>query len=311
MTPEAPAPTGGLPLHVSHSQLSSWSDRCQKAFFLERIAKAPKTPAFWFIGGSAVHEVTEELDRRALEFGLTPSDLNVTMDLEDLFLVKFDQLLREEEEKSGVPSTDWLAAGFRPKQDATYWKTNGPTMISNYLSWRERVGWEIEKFYDHNATPIPGIELKLNLTLDLNGTETEVLGAPDRVFVLPNGELVIVDIKSGSTTPATQLQQGLYACMIEDAYGVRPKYGTFVKVGTSKAAGGIHTALTHLKKFDRRYYEQLFSAYRAQAETGLFLPSVSDMCDRCPVAGSCYAAGGSLSHKYDPLDPNYGGNHGG
>ena len=305
MTPEAPVPTGGLPLHVSHSQLSSWSDRCQKAFFLERLTDAPKLPAWWFLGGSAVHEVTEDLDRRILEFGLTPSDLNVTMDLEDLFLAKFEELVLKEQQNSGVPPEEWLAAGFRPKQDGSYWRANGPTMLANYLSWRERIGWEIAELREDGHGGDAGIELKLNLTLDLNGTETEVLGAPDRVFVLPNGELVIVDIKSGSTTPKTVLQQGLYACMIEDSFGVRPKYGTFVKVGLK--AGGVHTALTPLKKYDRRYYEQLFSAYRAQAETGLFLPTVGDACDRCPVAGSCYAAGGSQSHLYDPLNPNYVG----
>lgn len=296
-----------LPAHVSHSQLSSWVDFCQKAFFLERLADAPALPCWWFIGGSSVHEVTEELDRRALELNLTIHELNDTVSIEELFLSKFEELLAAEVEKTGVPPEEWLAAGFRPKQDANYWRTNGPTMITNYLSWRERVGWKIADFGDGDGEVIDGIELKLNLTLNMNGTETEVVGAPDRVFVLPNGDLVVADIKSGSTTPATQLQQGLYACMIEDHFGVRPKYGTFVKVGTSPKAGGIHTALTKLDKFDRRYYEQLFSAYRAQAETGQFLPTVSDGCDRCSVAGSCYAAGGSLSHLYDPLNPDYVG----
>lgn len=289
-----------LPEHVSHSQLSSWVGRCQVAFFLERIAKAPALPAWWLLGGSAVHEVTEELDRRGLEFGLDPAEMSVTLELEELFLGNLDKQIREAEEASAVPKEDWLAAGFRPKQDEGYWRRSGPQMVQNWLTWRENTGWKI---WELAAGLTPAIELKLDVTSELNGVPRSVLGAPDRVMVLPNGELVIVDVKSGSTTPKTVLQQGLYATMLEIEYGVRPRYGTFVKVGVK--AGGVHTPLTPLAKYDERYFQHLFTAYRAQVETGTFLPNVGDMCDRCSVAAFCYAASGTRSAEYDPLDPNY------
>jgi RecB family exonuclease len=286
--------------HVSHSQLTSWAERCQKEFQLRRIQRAPSLPAWWLVGGSAVHEVTEDLDRRGLEFGLTPAEMNVTLDIEDLFESKLDQLIQEEEEKSGVLSKDWLAAGVRPPQDGNHWRAKGPQMVANWLTWRETTGWELAMFDDE-----PGIELDLKLTLDIGGEEREVVGAVDRVFVLPNEELVIDDIKSGSSTPSTPMQQGLYATLIEKRYGRRPKYGTFTKVGPKY--GGQHTPLAPLKKYDERYFEQLFTAFRAQVETGTFLPNVSDSCRTCGVAGSCYAAGGLQSADFDPLDPNYQG----
>lgn len=291
-----------LPEHVSHSQLSSWAGRCQKAFFLQRIARAPETPAFWLLGGSAVHEVTEFLDRHGLEFGLEPAEMAVTMELEGLFHSNFDQQIAKAEEVSAVPKADWLAAGFRPKQDEAYWRANGPQMVQNWLTWRTNTGWKI---WELAAGLTPAIELKLDVTSDVNGVNRSIVGAPDRVMVLPNGELVIVDVKSGSTTPKTVLQQGLYACMLELEYGVRPRYGTFVKVGVK--AGGVHTPLAPLGKYDERYFRHLFTAYRAQVETGTFLPNVGDMCDRCGVAKFCYAAGGTNSDKYDPLNPNYRG----
>jgi len=296
-----------LPEHVSHSQLSSWMTRCQKAFQLERIQKAPALPAWWLLGGSAVHEVTEELDRRGLEFGLDPAEMNVTLELEELFLGNFDQQIKKAEEASAVPKEDWLAAGFRPKQDEAYWRTNGPQMVSNWLTWRTSTGWKIAEFerYETYAEEyaVPAIELDLDVTSELNGVPRSILGAPDRVMVLPNGELVVVDVKSGSTTPKTVLQQGLYATLLEREFGVRPKYGTFVKVGVK--AGGVHTPLAPLEKYDERYFQHLFGAFRAQVETGTFLPNVGEMCERCGVASSCYAAGGTESQKYDPLNPNY------
>ena len=289
--------------HVSHSQLNSWASRCQKEFFLRRIAGAPETPAWWLVGGSAVHEVTEELDRRGLEFDLTPAEMNVTLDIEDLFQSKLAELVRATEEATEIPSADWIAAGFRPPQNRSYWEKNGPQMVSNWLSWRERTGWKVAWIGD-----MPIIEYDLDVTMEIGGVERSVLGAPDRIFELPNKELVIVDIKSGSTTPSSPAQQGLYATLLELEGHRRPKFGTFVKVGIQpKTGGGKHLTLAPLKKYDERYFEQLFTAFRSQLETGTFLPNVGDFCDRCGVRGSCYAAGGLLSAQYDPLDPNYQG----
>lgn len=298
--------------HTSHSQLTGWAERCQKAFELRRIRRAPERPAWWLVGGSTVHEVTEELDRRGLEFGLTPADLNVTIEVEELTVAKLDYLTARLVESSGVPSSDWFTAGRGAGQGYDYWAENAPRMVQNYLSWRTRVGWEIAEFDGE-----PAIEFDLNVTIELRKhlgdqaahlvpVEGPAVGAPDRVFNLPNRELVIVDVKSGSSTPKTLAQQGLYATQLEMLGHRRPRYGTFVKV---KEDGGVHTPLAPLAKFDRRFFEIQFAGMRAQVETGAFLPNVGDNCRTCGVAGACYAAGGADSAKWDPLDPEYrGGN---
>jgi hypothetical protein len=228
--------------------------------------------------------------------------MNVTLELEELFQENFDKQIREEQEVSTVPKEDWLAAGYRPKQDEAYWRQSGPQMVANYLTWRASTGWKIAVGLGRELNTV-GIELALDVTSELNGVPRSILGAPDRVMVLPNGDLVVVDVKSGSSTPKTVLQQGLYATLLEREFGVRPKYGTFVKVGVK--AGGVHTPLAPLAKYDEKYFQELFGAFRAQVETGTFLPNVSDSCDRCGVAASCYAAGGADSASFDPLDPNY------
>lgn len=51
-----------FPLYVSPSQISSLL-MCGEQFRLTRLVKAPERPMWAGIGGSAVHTMTEELDR--------------------------------------------------------------------------------------------------------------------------------------------------------------------------------------------------------------------------------------------------------
>lgn len=50
------------PTHLSYSQLSDWL-RCGKRYQLARILGLPETPAWWNVGGHAVHSATEAYDR--------------------------------------------------------------------------------------------------------------------------------------------------------------------------------------------------------------------------------------------------------
>jgi hypothetical protein len=51
------------PEHVSYSQLSDWL-RCGKYYQLRAILQLPQTPAWWELGGHAVHAATEAYDRQ-------------------------------------------------------------------------------------------------------------------------------------------------------------------------------------------------------------------------------------------------------
>src|ERR1044072_2211359 len=62
-----------------------------------------------------------------------------------------------------------------------------------------------------------------------------VKGYVDRVFHAPPFEtverqqLVIVDLKTGSRTPDSDLPLRFYACLIEAALGIRPQFGGYYK----------------------------------------------------------------------------------
>jgi hypothetical protein len=293
--------------HVSHSQLGDWL-RCQKQFQLKRIQRAPKVPAWWLVGGSTIHEVTEDLDKRSVEFSVSPADQDVTLEIEELTLGKLDELTAREVERSGVPHDQWFSAGNGKGQNYDWWKENAPKQVSNYLQWRARTGWKFATFYDDlpglGLVEFPAIECDFHVTLEINGEQRPLIAIPDRVFTLPDGDLVVTDLKSGASTPEELLQQGLYASVIEMSGHQRPAFGTFVKTKT-----GEHTPLRPLDKYTLPYLEQRFTGFRAQLESVLenqaFIPNVGDACRTCPVAGACYAQDGANSALWDPSDPNY------
>lgn len=50
------------PPHRSLSQLTDYAE-CGEAYRLQRIARAPRRPGWWFPGGSAVHATVERFLR--------------------------------------------------------------------------------------------------------------------------------------------------------------------------------------------------------------------------------------------------------
>lgn len=58
--------TSGVPEHVSYSSLSDWL-KCGKQWQLKRQVGLPERPAWWNIGGKAVHKATEMYDRQLWE----------------------------------------------------------------------------------------------------------------------------------------------------------------------------------------------------------------------------------------------------
>lgn len=48
--------------HVSYSSLNDWL-KCGKYYELKKILNLPEAPAWWNVGGTAVHAASEEVDK--------------------------------------------------------------------------------------------------------------------------------------------------------------------------------------------------------------------------------------------------------
>lgn len=283
--------------HLSHSQFTSHL-RCPHAYELERIAGVPAIPAWWFLGGAAVHEATEKLDLLRLGGSI------VSFDFEIETRAILDQKVQDELKYKKLNGFDgWLAAGRWPnKSGYTWWRENAPIMVKRYNDWWERralAGWQLAYFND-----TPAIECDLIVRFDF-GT---FRGAPDRVWRLPSGELVVGDIKTSTAPPKEPLQLGTYANMLEMLGYERPKYGTYVMVKQDPKKGEeVHTPLIPLDKYRTPYLEKLYGSVHAAIELGSFAPNVGDACRTCVVQKGCFAAGGEDSARYDRFHPEYQG----
>jgi len=143
---------------------------------------------------------------------------------EELWLRYWEENLTRQRAVQGQEDTSTWRAGGRAtianpnKEDGDWWQANGLSMVNNWVSFRNA---------EHNlelwVTPqgVPAIELVFNMNLD----GVMVKGALDRMMVLPNGDLVVLDIKSGARMPSSDFQLGIYAVAMEGVFGIRPKYG--------------------------------------------------------------------------------------
>lgn len=264
--------------YVSHSALSTWL-QCGWSFYLSRIQKVPEAPAWWFAGGSAVHEATEEYDLLDDPTGFDPTEA-----FEKAFLRNF------QEADNGMP---WRSGGrasknYPNKEDRAWWMEHGPKMVEGWTTFRKESGYQIW------TTPqgVPAIELEMNEKV--NGVPVKAI--LDRLMVAPTGELVIVDIKSGSKEPSGHTQLGIYAIMVEKTFGIRPQLGSYFMART-----GELMEPTNLDHFTENRFGQWVKGFEVAVTNNVFIPSVGFMCGTCSVRDACYAVKGKDSHLYPEI----------
>jgi putative RecB family exonuclease len=285
--PPKPPEAGGLnlPRHLSHSARESL-ERCAKAWFLTRVAKAPKRPALWLAGGSAVHEVTEAWDRLAIHDDLRAFDLGV------MWSHAFEQQLDKAAEKE--PNLNvWRRSANEP---IAAWNVLGPQFVQSYIQWRERSPWEIW------TTPDGQPAIELDVSGMLPGCPVEIKAYLDRVFWDPVFKKHhILDLKSGKRAPKNADQFGTYAALLKVMYGIDVDSG----VPFMNRKGGLGKPFD-LTSYTPEYVGLVFGEAWEQVESGEFPANGFDSaCFVCDVEAACYVRGGPLSAQYDPADPAY------
>jgi hypothetical protein len=262
--------------YVSHSAMSTWLG-CGWQYYLSRVVHVPEAPSYWLAGGKAVHECTEYYDIKPEGFDPVAT-----------FKERWDHNYKMVD--NGMP---WRAGGRATKanpnkEDAEWWLANGPKMVDYWIQFREESGWKI---WDTPAG-IPAIETEMNQ--EIRGVNIKAF--LDRVMVAPSGELVIVDIKSGSAEPKSQTQLGIYAILVEKTFGVRPQLGSYFMVRT-----GELTPPVALDRFTEERLGNWVKGFEIAVTNKIFIPAPGFMCGTCPVNSSCYAVGGKDSHLYPEI----------
>jgi len=274
-----------VPPHFSYSALSSYT-QCGHRYYLEKVAHVPEIPSWWFVGGRAVHTLTEMYDlegeEKFQESGLDHLWTTVFMAEVESQAKKFPDL------------TVWRTAGkkkARPDgEDYLAWMDLGPQFVQNYIDWRRSSGWELWDPYLENGTQTVAVELPIDIPI---GGWT-MKGSVDRVFVYPgSGALVVVDLKTGSRMPENEDQLGTYAVGIHEQYGARPNFGAYFNPRLNKLS-----EIYNLSTYTLDYMGRLGVQLKTAVQNKVFLPHKTNLCNYCPVNQGCEAFGGADAHLY-------------
>lgn len=195
---------------------------------------------------------------------------------ETLWLRSWEQEKSRSVASSPLPEASWKAGGraskkYPEKENEEWWHEHGPTMVQAWIDWRQN-GWSIWEAPNGQ----PAIELALNPSFG----EVPIKMVLDRVFVTPNGELVVVDLKTGRTEP-TALQLAWYAAGMDVIFGVRPKFGAYWM-----ARDGLTTPLVDLDLWPTDMIVELTAQFDKARKAGIFLPNHSS-CKMCSVKSEC------------------------
>lgn len=257
-------------MRLSHSQLTSWAS-CGERHRLERVLRIPSTPGWALIGGSAVHEATENYDNARLGIETAQPDFREIM----------ERRIAEAEDESGIPRDGFKASGRASKEnpnkeDLNWWLAQGPVMLKRWIVFTQNVPWDI--WIMPNGKPAIEVEYTLNLA------NVAIRGYVDRVMVDREGNLIVVDLKTGSSKQATPRQLGTYKVGLEDRFpGNVFRYGTFWD-----ARGGTSSPLASLNGYTRARIQWQYGKVRQAKELGIYIANPSMLCGSCGVRDYCY-----------------------
>jgi hypothetical protein len=279
--------SGALPLYLSPSQISSLLT-CGEQYRLTRIEKVPERPQWASIGGSAVHTMTEDIDR-ALYLGVDITD-------DDSFSWDFYWEQALDNEKTRNPEFDpseYRASGRASKanpnkEDPAWWAVNGPKFVASWVNWRTASGLTFAEVPNEGGELIPAIEIEV---WAYGPNDEQVRSIIDRVMLDKYGHWYIIDIKSGSFTPAWPQQ------LLLNSLGLRQTYDNFPKehgyVGFWKARdGGVKKWVSTADHPDEWLWGQVSNA-KLMRDNGLFVAQPTNLCDTaCGVSSYCVAKSG-------------------
>jgi putative RecB family exonuclease len=264
--------------YISHSAMSTWLN-CGWSFYLTRIQKIQENPSYWLVGGKSLHEGTEIYD--ALEPG-------VAFDSRAVFEQRWAENYKLADNGMPFRAGGKKSTAYPNKEDARWWLDNGPKMLDFWVQFRETSGYTIYELPDGAKA----VETELNT--EVGGVSMK--GFLDRLMVSPEGELIVVDIKTSSKAPVTYTQLGTYAILTEKTMGIRPVKGAYWMART-----GELTEPVELDHYTEGRLATHVKGFKIAVDNNIFIPQPGFMCGTCSVNHACYAVKGKNSHLYPEL----------
>jgi RecB family exonuclease len=263
-------------------------ERCARSYFLKYFAKAPKRPALWSVGGSAVHEATEHYDLMSI------------VGSDDVFPAAqvWETYFETQLQKAFHKEPNEMLWGRSKTEPIDVWRSQGLNFVQSYIDWRERSPWEIWTTPDNQ----PAIEL--DVSGKLPGCPVEIRAYLDRVFWDPVfKKRIIVDLKSGKRPPKSPAQFRTYAALLQAKYGIKVDLGVpfLNRKGT---VGKVYDLSDVTPEEVGAVYGEAWEQVQGYARSGSWLATTGD-CFICDVQAACAAVNGPHAPTYDPASPGY------
>jgi len=286
-----------LPANLSYSQKSSLAE-CGGRYYLERGQKVPQRPGWANVGGTAGHTTTEILDRRLYDTGEHVSDLAT---ITDIFLDTFEEETAKTERISQFDRAEFRASGraskeWPAKETPEWWLQKGPEMCLSWVRWRDAFPYQIatvDKVDPETGEIVPTLALEVECRPVMPDTGVEVVAFIDRVFVDESGDepvYVILDLKFGSYTPASNAQLETYHLALLEDYGIDAAWGTYwmSRKCISTPTADLRAAPAEMTRYDYRMAHE-------QRMRGDFRYKPSMLCNGCSVNAYCPSFGGEYA----------------
>ena len=254
-----------LPSSISPSRIGSFTD-CPRLFQYQAIERLEQPPTIWTLKGTLVHAALERL------FGEDPPDRTI-----EAAVGALDAVVTSEEGAAGIAALGLTGS------DARAFVADADALVRRYF--------ELE---DPSGIDAVGVELRVETTLETGDPEpVHLRGIIDRLDRMENGDLVVVDYKTGRAPSPGRERSKLaavetYALLCERALGVRPVAVRLLHlrepVVIERRIGAAEVA-----RQERRTV-QVWSAISTAYAKGSFRPSPGPLCRFCAFSDRCEGA---------------------
>lgn len=273
--------TGAGYAHRSVSQVSSYA-QCAEAYRLSRVAVAPSRPAAWFSHGTAYHAVIEEYENTFR----TLSKPALAARFTELYAQDIAKLREKWPEEK-----DWMTGGrkkgFKDIEDR---EVIGVWQVHDYVDFAEanKHRWRI--------LPLGNGKIATEVEFHHNFAGVDCYGFIDQIRQYADGSLEVADLKTGTSTPGSSMQLGVYALVTLANTGILPTSGVFVKAGRPATANVGPKPTSDVQHFLHDWTQELLDSMfldmdRAE-KAGIYLPNPQDGCERtCGVSEYCRIKG--------------------
>jgi putative RecB family exonuclease len=252
-----------LPTTLSPSKVAAFKD-CALAFRFAAIDRLPEPPSPWTAKGTLVHRALERLFAN-----MAPGERTVEAALSELELARPEVL--------GHPEYAGLLLDAAAEEELV---ADAAQLVRNYF--------ELE---DPNAVRAIGLEIRLEARL---GT-LRLRGIIDRLDLGPDGELVVVDYKTGRAPGVAYEQQKLggvhfYSYLCEQVLGTRPARVQLLHLKEPVVIESVPTEQSTRGLAVRA--AAVWAAVERACRFDDFRPKPGRLCDYCAFKAYCPAFGG-------------------